>query len=201
MLFNSKFILASSSYSRYKILKGVGLNFKKVKPRCDEEKIKNKLIKKKIIHKNISLELARAKAKSVSQAEKDIPVLGSDTIISFNGALFNKAKNLEDAKDKITILSGKHHTIYSGASIFYNKKEIWSHSLTTRVKIRNLTENEIDKYLLLSGKKILSCVGCYQIEGLGPNIVEDIKGDFFNVMGLPLFPFLSFLKKYKNKNI
>ena len=50
-----------------------------------------------------------------------------------------------------------------------------------------------------TGKQILNCVGCYQIEKSGPNIVESIKGDFFNVMGFPLFPFLDFLKKFNIK--
>ena len=49
-------------------------------------------------------------------------------------------------------------------------------------------------------RKILNSVGCYQLEKLGPNIIENIKGDFFNVMGFPLFPFLTFLKKHKTTN-
>ena len=65
--------------------------------------------------------------------------------------------------------------------------------------MRRLSDNEIDFYLLKTGKKILSSVGCYQLEELGPNIIEDIKGDFFNVMGFPLFPFLIFLKKHKKE--
>ena len=63
-----------------------------------------------------------------------------------------------------------------------------------------MSEEEVDKYLLKVGKKILSSVGCYQAEAMGPNIIEDIKGDFFNVLGFPLFPFLKFIKKYKFNN-
>ena len=65
--------------------------------------------------------------------------------------------------------------------------------------IRNLSINEINYYLKKSGKKILQSAGCYQIESLGPNIIENIKGDFFNVMGFPLFPFLKFLQKHKKQ--
>ena len=49
------------------------------------------------------------------------------------------------------------------------------------------------------GIKILNSVGCYQIEAGGANIIEGIKGDYFNVMGFPLFPFLNFLKKINIK--
>ena len=51
-----------------------------------------------------------------------------------------------------------------------------------------------------TNEQILNSAGCYQIEALGPNIIENIKGDFFNVMGFPLFPFLFFLKNYKIGN-
>ena len=84
-------------------------------------------------------------------------------------------------------------------SVYYNEKEIWSATEKTFVKIRALKNEEIDLYLKKSGKKILFSVGCYQIEAYGPNIIEKIEGDFFNVMGFPLFPFLNFLKKFNIK--
>ena len=94
-------------------------------------------------------------------------------------------------------MSGKTHKIYSSASVYYNNQEVWNNTQETQIKIRKLNKKEIHQYLLKTGKQILSSVGCYQLEGLGPNIIEDIKGDFFNVMGFPLFPFLTFLKKHK----
>ena len=54
---------------------------------------------------------------------------------------------------------------------------------------------EINKYLEFTGADILSSAGCYQAERLGPQIIKSIKGDFFNVLGFPLFPFLEFLAK------
>ena len=49
----------------------------------------------------------------------------------------------------------------------------------------------------MAGNNILNTVGCYQIEKLGPNIIQNIEGDFFNVMGFPIFKFLTFLKEYE----
>lgn len=199
MIFNNNFILASSSSSRYKILKNNKLIFTRIKPTCNEEELKKKLIKKKITPLKISLELARLKSKSISTIKKKDLVVGCDTVICFNGVLLNKAKNLKDAKKKIIKIAGKYHYIYSSASVFYNKKELWKSTQKSKIKIRNLTEKEIDKYLLNTQKQILNSVGCYQVESLGPNIIEEIKGDFFNIMGFPLFPFLNFLKKYKSR--
>ena len=197
MFFNKSFILASSSSSRYKILKNNKLSFIQKKPLCNEEQLKKKLIKNKKTPLKISLELARLKSKSISKKNTKKLVIGCDTVISFNGILLNKAKNTKDAKSKIIKFSGKYHNIYSSISVFYNMKEIWKSSQKTKVKIRKLTENEINIYLSKAGKKILNSVGCYNIELFGPNIIENIQGDFFNVMGFPLFPFLSFLKEYK----
>ena len=63
--------------------------------------------------------------------------------------------------------------------------------------MNKLNEKQVDLYIKYSGKEILSSVGCYQVEKLGPQIIKSINGDFFNVLGFPLFPFLSFLKTFK----
>ena len=62
---------------------------------------------------------------------------------------------------------------------------------------RNINIKEIRAYLKMCGKQILNSVGCYQIEALGPLIIEETKGDFFNIMGLPLFKLLKHLSKLK----
>tara|TARA_B100001540_G_C15779559_1_gene630314 strand:+ start:87 stop:689 length:603 start_codon:yes stop_codon:yes gene_type:complete len=195
MFFNNSFILASTSKSREKILKQNKLSFSKAKPICDESKLKKKLIKNKTTIKNISLELARLKSLSVSVKKKNILVVGSDTTISLNNLLLSKAKNTKEAKEKLLKMSGKTHEIYSSASVYYNGKEVWKSTQKTTVKIRKLTKKELDLYLAKAGSNILKSVGCYQIEKLGPSVIEYIRGDFFNVMGFPLFPFLKFLKK------
>lgn len=201
MLFNTHFILASSSSSRYKILKNNNLYFARIKPRCNEGVLKKKLIKIKSTPRKISLELARLKSKSISTKKTSELIVGSDTVISFRGNLINKAKNIIEAKTKILELSGKSHDIYSSASVFFNQKEIWKSTQKSTITIRELTEKEVDNYLSVVGKQILNSVGCYHIESLGPNIIEDAKGDYFNIMGFPLFPFLQFLREYKAEDL
>ena len=63
--------------------------------------------------------------------------------------------------------------------------------------LKKLTDKQIDEYLKKTGKQVLLSVGCYQAEKLGPQIIKSIKGDFFNVLGFPLFPFLSFMSNSK----
>ena len=197
MLLNKKFILASNSLSRYRLLKNTGLSFIKTKPLCNEEFIKKKFIKENNNILNLARFLAKAKALSVSGKKIKHLVVGSDTIIIFQNKIINKARNLAEAKEKIKKLSGKKHQIISGVSVCYGGKQIWSTDQKTTINIKQLNNNQIDQYLKLTGNKILSSVGCYQAEKLGPQIIKSIKGDFFNVLGFPLLPFLTFLKKYK----
>ena len=195
---HQKFILASSSKSRYKILKNAGLNFTQKKPDCNEEDIKktiNRKTKPEIFAKKLSYE----KAKSVSKLKQytNKIVLGCDTVIYHNGQILDKVNSVEKAKKKIKSLSGKTHIIVSGLTICINGFKVWEDYEKTHVKIRKLNNKEVNTYLKKTGKQILSSVGCYQIESLGPHIIERIKGDYFNVMGLPLFNLLDYL--YSNK--
>ena len=199
MLFNNKIILASKSKSRSLILKNNKINFIKISPKANEESLKKKLIKKNLTPKATSLFLAKEKAKSISEIKPKMLVVGSDTVIEFNNKIVNKAKTIKEAKNKLKKLSGKRHKIYSSAAVYYKKKLIWKQTQQTTVRIRKISEREINKYLKQTNKNILLSVGCFQIEKDGPNIIEDIKGDFFNVMGFPLFPFLLFLKKFNIK--
>ena len=199
MFLNKKFILASKSKSRLDILKKNKLNFCQRSPKCNEEIEKKELSRKKTPPKTVSALLAKAKAKSISEINKNILVIGADTIIELNNGVINKAKNFSEARNKLKKLSGKRCNLYSSAAAYYNNKLVWGVTQKTSIKIRKLTTKEINQYLKKSNKDLLMSVGCFQIEKNGPNIIEDIKGDFFNVMGFPLFPFLKFLKKFNIK--
>ena len=195
---HQKFILASSSKSRYKILKNAGLNFTQKNPNCNEEEIKktiNRNTKPEIFAKKLSFEKARSVSKQKKYANKI--VLGCDTVIYHNGKILDKVSSIDKAKKKIRSLSGKTHLIVSGLTVCLNGSKVWENHEKTRVKIRKLNNSEINTYLKKTGKQILSSVGCYQIESLGPNIIESIKGDYFNVMGLPLFNLLDYLYSKK----
>jgi septum formation protein len=195
MSLNIKFILASNSASRKTLLKNAGLSFFIKKPLCDEDYIKGQLLKKNINKKNLPKLLAKAKALSVSKKNTKHLVVGSDTIILLKNKIINKARTTEEAKTKLQKLSGKKHQIISGASVCLNNKQIWSYQQTSTIQMNTLNQKQIDTYLKKTGKNILSSVGCYQVEKLGPQIIKSINGDFFNVLGFPLFPFLTFLSK------
>ena len=198
MITHKKYILASSSASRKRILTNCGFVFKQIAPTCDEEEIKKRINmenKPSAIAKMLSFE----KAKSISIMKKyhSHYVIGCDTLIYLDKRIFDKAKTLKEAKSKIKKLSGKQHKIVSGLTVCYKGLSLWQCSETTIVKVRELSYFEIDTYLKKTGKRILKSVGCYQLESLGPQIIEEIKGDFFNVLGLPLFKLLKYVSLNK----
>ena len=197
MSINTFFILASTSKSRRFILKKLNLNFKTIKPNCDESFYKKKFKKLNYSPEKISLELSKEKAKSVSNKIKNKLIIGSDTVIDYKNSIIEKAQNIKQAQQRIKKLSGKTHSIISSIAMYYNQKLIWINTEKTKVKIRKLNTLEIKNYLKKSGPTIFDSIGCYQVEKRGPIIIENIKGDFFNVMGFPLFSFLNKLKKIK----
>ena len=197
MVLGKKFILASNSASRFRLLKNAGLDFIKTQPLCNEEKIKKNFLQNMPNNKKLPEHLAKEKALSVSRKKPNKLVVGSDTVIIFQKKTINKAKNLKEAKTKLKQLSGKKHQIISCVSVCYKNKQIWSKKQQTTVTLKKLSDKQIDEYLKKTGKQILSSVGCYQAEKLGPQIIKSIKGDFFNVLGFPLFPFLTFMSMSK----
>ena len=193
MITHNKYILASSSKSRYNILKNSGLVFKQIDPLCNEEEIKKKI--KKTSPTNLAMKLSYEKAKSISikkEYNKD-HVIGCDTLVYIDKKIYDKAKSIKEAKNKLIRLSGKKHKIVSAITICKGGVRVWQSSTVSVVKIRKINKKEIESYLKKTGKEILQSVGCYQVETLGPQIIEDIKGDFFNVMGLPLFKLLKYI--------
>lgn len=194
MLEKIKILLASTSQSRKKILKRAGINFYSKKHNINESTIKEKFKNKKYKTKNITKELAKLKCQSV-RGDHNTIVVGCDTMVDLNGVFFDKPKNLKNAKKILKKLSGKRHHIYTSIYASKNNKKIWSHTEKTAVFIRKLREKEIRYYLKKAGKGVLSSAGCYQAENMGPYIFSKIKGDFYNVLGFPIMPFLLFINK------
>ena len=197
MFINKKFILASSSKSRFNILNNAKLSFVKQKPKCNEEIIKKRLKKENNRPEQIVKILAKEKAKSINLLNPTKMVVGCDTVVIFKNNIIDKVKDRKSAFNKIKKLSGKKHKIVSSVSVFKNKKEIWAHTEKTIVEIRKLTDKNIYNYIKTNGKEVFESAGCYKAESFGPTIIKNIKGDFFNVMGFPLFQFLDFLDKNK----
>ncbi len=194
-LIHRPLILASQSQSRAQILSQIGLEFKEIPSGVDEDILKNQGHEMSWTIERIALELARAKAKVVSDQYPDAFVIGADQIMGCDEQAFDKAKNLTEAAEQLRFISGKSHYLYTACVLFQDRQEVWSHVSIPVLKVRPLSDEFIQDYIKKIGDDILRSVGCYQIEGRGAQLFESINGDMFTIMGLPLFPLLQELRQ------
>ena len=195
----NKIVFATSSPSRKKMIKeigNIGIKFLFKPHKTNEEEVKKNLLLKKNNAKQITKILAKKKSLSIKK-NKNI-IVGSDTLVEVGGITIDKAETLNDAFKKIKMLSGKKHHIFTSVYMSQNNKKIWSHTERTSISVRKLSNSEIKNYIKNNANVVLNTAGCYQAEKMGPTIFKKIEGDFYNVLGFPIIPFLLFLKKFKH---
>ncbi len=170
--------LASSSTRRQQILKDLGLNFVVSYPVKYKEKLSGLDPESLVCHN------ALGKAKEVAEKYKNSIVIGCDTIVTFNNEIFGKPLTPDSANVMLVKLSGNYHSVFSGLAVIdmQKNKELVGYD-KTEVKFKDLSEKEINDYVE-SGEP-LDKAGAYGIQECGGAFVENIKGSFSNVVGLP----------------
>ena len=187
-------ILASASGIRLKILNDFGFNVKVEIANIDEDEIKNSLLAEKFTSFDISRALAETKAKKISSKINDQIVLGADQVLDLEGKIFNKPENMELAVNLLNRLSGKKHSLYSSICLSKNGSTIWMHTEQTVLKMKKLSDDFIKDYLKKIGLETIKKYGVYQIEGVGKDLFEEIKGDEYSVMGMPIKQLINYYK-------
>ncbi|MGN0452950.1 MAG: Maf family protein [Ruminococcus sp.] len=126
---------------------------------------------------------ATLKAQSVASDFPDDVVVGCDTAVLLEGEILSKPESQEDAYKKLKALSGKTHHVITGCAIISGGSEK-SFSSVTEVEFYPLSDDEILKYIRTG--ECMDKAGAYAIQGKGALFVKAIKGDYFNVVGLPV---------------
>jgi septum formation protein len=187
--------LASKSETRGKLLKNAKISFSRIDHGVDEDEVKISLQNQSPTE--IAVKLSELKATQPNPENKEDLVIGSDQVLDLEGKLFNKAKDLDEAKSQLIELSGKKHSLITSTVIAQNKNIIWRHLDKSTLVMRSLTINEIDNYLNEVDKSILNLVGVYAIEQEGIKLFEKIDGDFFSIQGLSVTPLINFLRQHE----
>ena len=193
----NKIILASKSKVRKEILDKNNILNQVVPSNVDEDIIKKNLLKKKVSPEIISKNLAEVKANKVSQKKTDLLVLGADSVIDLDGELISKPENRVDAIEILKKLNGKKHNLISSVCISKNGMMIWNYTDKATLKMKEMTNEELNKYLSKISDEALYSYNVYQIEGEGRNLFSSIEGDEDTIMGLPIKKIKEYLTDHK----
>ncbi|EFL89704.1 Maf-like protein [Ahrensia sp. R2A130] len=188
-------VLASRSIHRAKILADAGVETRQVPSTLDERAIEAPLDEADVLPEDRAEILAEAKAVDVSEREPGALVIGCDQILSLDGEVMHKPANMEEARRRLLALSGKTHMLHSAVVLARDGETVWRHVTPCAMTMRELDPAFIGRHLAAAGKAVLSSVGAYQIESLGAQLFDEIEGDLFSIVGLPLLPLLATLRR------
>ncbi|PRD44365.1 septum formation inhibitor Maf [Phyllobacterium phragmitis] len=188
-------ILASKSPFRAALLKNAGITFLAEAAEIDERAVEAALHDTGAAPEDIALVLAEAKALNVGGHHPDALVIGCDQTLSLDDEIFHKPADMEAARRHLLKLSGKTHNLNSAVVLVRGEETIWRHVGVARMTMRTLEPAFIGRHLASVGDIALSSVGAYQVEGEGLQLFEEIDGDYFTIVGLPMLPLLAELRK------
>lgn len=186
-----KIILASASPRRKELLAQIGFDFT-VMPSDVEENPSSTL------PQDIVIELSKEKARDVwkklesgdlgEDGSADYLVISADTVVAIDGEILGKPKDEEDATRMLSLLSGKEHQVYTGVTLVWineeGKKEEYSFYVCTGVVMYRMSRAEIMEYVL-SGEP-MDKAGAYGVQGRAAAYIKSIRGEYSNVVGLPV---------------
>lgn len=186
----SRIILASGSPRRSELLKQVGLDFEVNVSKADEN-IETTEPKKMV------KELSARKAKEVYERVKKkyksgLVVIGADTVVSVDGRILGKPKDRKEAYAMIESIAGREHQVYTGVTVITGKKTV-TFASKTKVEVYKMTGAQIQAYVDTG-----DCddkAGAYGIQGSFAAYIKGIRGDYNNVVGLPVGKLCNTLRK------
>ena len=193
----NKIILASKSKVRKEILDKNNI-FCEVKPsHVDEDAVKETLISEGASPEIISKNLAELKANKVSLSQKDLIVLGADSVIDLDGEIISKPQSRDEALLILKKLNGKKHSLISSVCISRNGSMIWNYTDKAELTMKNFSEDDLKNYLSKISDEALYAYNVYQIEAEGKNLFLKIEGNKDTIMGLPINEIKEYLEKIK----
>lgn len=187
--------LASKSQRRRSILQNLGISFKTAPSDADENNVPNLAPDEYV--SGLAIRKLQA-AKQQKSYDYDDLIICADTIVSYDGLILGKPATEDDAFTTLTMLSGNWHKVYTGLALCMGDKIAVDYEVT-RVKFREMSANEIEKYIATG--EPMDKAGAYGIQDTAGIFVEQIEGDFFNIVGLPVCKLGKMLKEEFNIEI
>jgi septum formation protein len=178
--YQEKLVLASSSPRRAEILSAVGWLHEAMTAGIDESRTEGEDAVAYVQR------LARAKAAAVAARLDRGLVLGADTVVVVEGEILGQPRDDEDARRMLKLLSGKWHEVVTGVALLRvgHEAEALVDHVRTRVRFAEISTDEINWYLGTGEPK--GKAGAYAVQGRAALLIEEIEGDYFNIVGLPI---------------
>ncbi len=189
-------VLASQAAVRAAMLRAAGLSFSVQPARVDEGAVKDAMRAEDPEGRETARALAALKARRVSAGVPGAFVIGADQLLVCGDEWFDKPVDVADARGQLQRLRGRRHTLVTAVSVVRDGAEIWGDLACPALTMRPFSDVFLERYLERAGDGILACVGGYEAEGLGAQLLAEIEGDWFAVLGLPLLPLLVFLREH-----
>jgi len=189
-----KIILASKSAVRKKILDKNNFNCIVVPSNVDEDQVKDSLLAEGASPMLVSKNLAELKSTKVSNKHQNQMVLGADSVVSLNNQLINKPKTRQEALSILKKLNGSLHYLITSVCISKNGAMIWNFTDQSELKMKKLSNDQLNNYLKEIKTETLLAYGVYQVEAGGLELFESIKGEKNSIMGLPIKQIIDYIK-------
>ena len=189
-------VLASRSAARAALLRGAGVPFEAADAGVDEGALKQAMLADGASPRDIADALAEAKAVKVSGRRPGALVVGADQTMDFGGVLFDKPETMAVARERLQRLRGQTHQLHSAVVVAQDGAPIWREVASASLTMRPFTDEYLDGYLTRGGETLLSSVGAYMLEGEGAQLFSAVRGDYFTILGLPLFHLLDLLRRH-----
>jgi len=188
-------VLASKSAARRAVLDGAGVPYEATVAGVDEDAVKAAMLAEGHGPREVADALAELKAIRVSRNHTGF-VIGSDQTLDLDGALYDKAPDLDAARVRLSLLRGRTHKLHSAVVVAKDGAPIWREIVTASLTMRDFSDAFLDDYLATEGPHALGSVGCYRLEGPGAQLFSRIEGDYFAILGLPLMGLMDLLRRH-----
>ena len=193
----NRIILASKSKVRKDILDANKIDAEAIPSNVDEDLVKKNLIAENASPEIISKNLAELKANKISNKNRNLLVLGADSVIDLDGELISKPNDREEAFGILKKLNGRKHSLISSVCISLNGNMTWNYTDKAFLTMKKMGEDELKNYLKKISDEALYAYNVYQIEGEGRHLFSKIEGDRNTIMGLPVQKIKDYLSNYK----
>ena len=186
-------VLASKSTARLALLAGAGIAVEVLPADIDERGVEARSPAQDA--GAVAAWLAREKARAVAAQRPGRLVLGADQTLVLGTRRFSKPADRAAAAEQLRALRGKTHALHSALALMRDGKLLFEYADAARLTMRMFSDNFLEQYLGTAGEIVTASVGAYQLEKPGIQLFERIEGDYFTILGLPLLPLLSFLRR------